>query len=405
MSFRNWYSCLRIPLAAAIFCAVCTGCFIISGTRAERKAALAPFRFPASGTHAPGSPILRIEVRSLPEGFTFGDVQTSCREGVGQPGDIELIDLQDQGESGNSPAIRVILLDGSGLVWEGEAQGPWAQGIPLAITGYRAACARPGGREFWRSECVGTVAFAGWTDEAVLTAGRWWIALHTSVEAQRFRRVYSFLNSAHRWIPEPQRSELWQRWLSDAIAGMSNSSDRRVRFFGGRNAQDLLERPVDGLDAQSIVTQMDDAGLRGSDPYLAVIRGSRGKLVEKREYAIAIDGDANPVGAWLDEELIRGIAEIPLKLVPISLVPFPYADKVTPAQREEVKQGAFELVDTMYREKGMATYEALVARNRMPEADRMKRELLSRLPTETLKAELDQASARAIAWRDEKGAQ
>ncbi|MSR45325.1 MAG: hypothetical protein EXS15_08260 [Phycisphaerales bacterium] len=54
----------------------------------------------------------------------------------------------------------------------------------------------------------------------------------------------------------------------------------------------------------------------------------------------------------------------------------------------------------MYREKGMATYEALVARNRMPEADRMKRELLSRLQTETLATELDEASARANAWRE-----
>lgn len=403
MSFHKWQPFLLAALAVAIVCVVCMGCFTgVGGTRAERMTALAAFRLPATGTHAPGSPILRIEVRSLPEGFTFGNVQTSCLAGVATPGDIELIDLQDQVETNESPPIRVLLLDGSGLVWEGEAERSWFQGIPLDIAGYRAACARPGGRDFWRWECVRTVALAGWTDAAVVTAEKWWIALHATVEAQRILQSYSFIDSTHSCIPEPQRSELWQQWLSDAIAGMSNSSDRHARRFGGLHAGYLLEHPVDGLDARSIVKQMDDAGLRGSDPYLWVVRETRAQLVEQCEYAISIDGDANPVGAWLDEEFMRGIAGIPLKLVPMSIVPFPYADKATPAQREEVRQGTFELMDTMYREKGMATYEALVARNRMPEADRMKRELLSRFPTETLKAELDQASARAIAWRESR---
>ncbi len=398
MSSHKWSSLLLVPLLVALICAICTGC-MIGGTRAQRAAAYEVFRLPASGTHAPGSPSLRIEVRRLPEGFTLANVQASCAKGVAAPGDIELIDLQDQIDSKNSPAIRVTLLDGSGLVWEGEAKRSWYEGIPLDIAGYLAACARPGGRDFWRAESACAVARAGWTEEAVMTARAWWIALHSSVEAQRFIGMYHFIRSTHACIPEPERSKLWQEWLSAAIAGMSNSSDRHARRFGGLDAGRLLEHPVDGLDARSVVRQMDDAGLRGSDPYLSVVRATRVTLVEQHEYAIAIDGDPNPVGAWRDEEFMRGIAELPIKLAPASMIPFPYADQTTPAQRQEVKEGAFALMDTMYRAKGMATCEALVARNRMQEAERMKRELLSRLQTETLATELDEASARAIAWR------
>lgn len=399
MSFHKWQSLLLVPLIATLSFAMSTGC-VIGGTRAQRAAAYEVFRLPASGTHAPGSPILRIEVRRLPEGFTFASVQTTCAEGVATPGDVELIDLQDQIESKDSPAFRVTLLDGSGLVWEGEAKRSWWRGTPLDIAGYIAACARPGGRNFWRAESASAVARAGWTVEAVVTARAWWNALHSSVEARRFIGTYHFIRSTHAGIPEPERSELWQEWLTGAIAGMNNSDDRHARRFGGLDAQELLEHPVDGLDAGSIVKQMDDAGLRGSKPYLWVVRESRDKLVEQQEYAIAIDGDPNPIGAWLDDEFMRGIAELPIRLVPASMIPFPYADKATPAQREEVKEGAFELMDKTYRAKGMAIYEALVARNRMQEADRMKRELLSRLKTETLAAELDEASARAIAWRE-----
>lgn len=352
----------------------------------------------------PSGPCLRVTVFSLPVDVSWEEIVEDCDSGVATPGNVILVDSRAEialeGTFSDQPQVRVEWIDGRFPCWEGpivrnkSSRGPVEHPAFIQALSAARVLAEP------RSDPLACFAYSfvvvGWDDAAVYVSIEVW---------ERFRRIkkwtnytpsrFSFLFSTMQLLPSHLARTLHDRWVLEAIEGMREGT-RIGNWEMTRNAKRELavlatkHTIPDGVSVSTLVLAMREAGLQGTGVYCDVIRDQRVELVRDREYHLAVDGDSDPVGAFFNDEFWRGLATGIIYLAP---VPVPYA--TTDEQRRAVMARAKVDLNTEYRLKGVAIYEALVATGRASEAKRMRAELLQRLPAENLERLLNEAAERA----------
>ncbi len=324
--------------------------------------------------------VLAVDVFRLPEGVEWMEIESVCAKGVRVPGDILLVDHRSEPGAADLPCFRVAWTNGLPQRWEGcgKIVNPEsARHRRFELSGVLAARALVGAdRSMYHGSRV--LSEVEWHDEAIALTEREWVWCWT---ARGWCSPDQLLETAMTSLPPDRQVELHDSLTAEALEQGRRgaaSGDGRARHHAAFKLSYLAKQVPSGATMTSFVRRVRDADVLDKKTYTKFIRALRPTLVAQRAYIEALEGDADPVGGFLDEAFWAGMVTGMAHAFPSALIPAP--STATAAQKWAIKEGAIEMMLEGRREDGLLLYEALVGAGRTADAERLKRELKKRYP-------------------------
>ncbi len=328
--------------------------------------------------------VLAVDAFRLPEGVEWMEIEAACAKGVRVPGDILLVDRRSEPGAMDQPCFRVAWTNGLTQRWEGcgkivNPESPRHRRFELS--GVLAARTLVGtDNSMYGGSRV--LSDAEWYDEAIALTEREWAWCWT---AAGWCSPDTLLEAAMKSLPPDRQVELHDSLTAEALEQGrmgAASGDGMARHRAAFKLSYLAKQVPSGASTTSFVRRVRDAEVLDKKTYTKFIRNLRPTLVAQREYIEALEGDADPVGGFLDEAFWSDVVTGMAQGFPSALIPAPKS--ATAAEKWAIKECSIEMMHENRRKDGLLLYEALVGAGRAADAERLKRELKNRYPVKPL---------------------